>query len=556
MLGATAAGLWLLLGMFEAIWLVRTARPGPPNLVEQLRAAAGNSAPSTRLLLSNHVHNAVALGIWQPAILLPTALAEHAEEKSLRAVLAHEAAHIANRDLWLLGLMRGLMVVLFPHPLYWMIRRVIRNSQEALADAVAAQSRETDYAEGLVEWMRHSAKPRQILAANAVGIWERPLDLSRRISLLLDENFSVQTRLPRGWRLGVAVCAGTIALGLSLFTVRPASAGSLRHAEMLAAGSLTPGSGRQMPADNNAAIYLKGVSEYRSFETNGALLDRETEDIELFRQGCAWRMVFKNAKWEFAPPQPTDLPPPDSPQAMMEILRTNRHARFRHKPMPSVVGDVSEVADDGTNVYLVTRNYVGKIRLDIEKTNLTEYYNHASIYASCDSLPLRHGVSLVFLFETAFVTNTRAAHELGDITLLASSPHGVDYTCRIENDLAKNSFGPSALDIYLGKTTNAFKAPAATLVIDKSEIHNGLAIPTQAKFTACHVLERNADGTPIPLYSYEIRVDTAQVLNGPCQIAPPLGKPTMINDRRNNSCYVSDSWPTMGGERPQSRGLK
>jgi hypothetical protein len=187
-LGAAAIGLWLLLGMMKAIWLCRMARPAPPKLLEKLRAIEGDRAPSTRLLLSHHVHDAVALGIWRRTILLPAAPAEHAGEKSLRAVLAHEAAYIGNRDLWLLGLTRGLMIVLFPHPFYWVIRCSIRNNQEALADAVA-HSRENDYVGGLVERMRHVANPRQVLAAGAVGLWERSLDLSRRISLLLDEKF-------------------------------------------------------------------------------------------------------------------------------------------------------------------------------------------------------------------------------------------------------------------------------------------------------------------------------------------------------------------------------
>lgn len=362
--------------------------------------------------------------------------------------------------------------------------------------------------------------------------------------MLLDENLTVQTCLPRRWHVGMAVCMGAVTLGLSLFTVRSASADGFRHGEMLAADSLAPGSGGPMPAESDTAIYLKGVSEYSNFETNGALRDRETEDIELFRQGCAWRMVFKNSKWEFAPPQPTDLPMPDSAQAMMEILRTNRHARFQHKPTPSDPGDVSEVANDGTNVYIVKRNYFGRMRRFYEKTNSTGYYHHASIYASGDKLPLRHGI-LVFLFQTACVTNTRAEPGLGDIAFLASVPNRVGYTYRIENDLSKNSFGPSALDIYLGKTADDFKAPVATLLIDKSEIHDGLAIPTQAKFTAFH--ERNANGTLVPLWSYTIRVDTAEVLNGPCpcQIVPILDKLTLIHDYRNNSHYVSDSWLTL-----------
>lgn len=224
LLGAAGVSLWLLLGVIEAIWLCRTARPAPEALLEQLRAIQGNHARLPRLLLSSRIHNAVALGISQPAILLPAALAAQADEPSLRAVLAHETAHIRNRDLWLLALMRGLLIVLFPHPLYWMLRRWVRDGQEALADAVAAKSRENDYAEGLVAWMRHVTNPRPVRIAAAMGIWERRSELSRRIGLLLDETFTVQTSLSHRWRLGMVASVGMAALIISVLTVRPASA--------------------------------------------------------------------------------------------------------------------------------------------------------------------------------------------------------------------------------------------------------------------------------------------------------------------------------------------
>lgn len=223
-LGAAAVNVWLLVGVLEAIWLSRTARPAPESLLAQLRAIQGNHARLPRLLLSSRIHNAVALGMWHPTILLPAALVKQADEQSLRAVLAHEMAHIRNRDLWLLGLMRGLLIVLFPHPLYWMLRRWVRDSQEALADAVAAQSRENDYAEGLVGWMRQVANPRPVRVAAAMGIWERRSELSRRIGLLLDETFTVQTSVSHRWRFGMMASVGMAALVISLLSVRPASA--------------------------------------------------------------------------------------------------------------------------------------------------------------------------------------------------------------------------------------------------------------------------------------------------------------------------------------------
>jgi beta-lactamase regulating signal transducer with metallopeptidase domain len=224
LLGAALMGSWLVLGFLEAAWLCRRARPAPDPLRKQLQVIAGDLSPMPQLLLSPHIHNAMALGLWRPTILLPAPLAELADASSLRAVLAHEAAHIRNRDLWLLGLLRGLLVVLFSHPFYWAWRQMIRDSQEAVADAVAAAGRGHEYADGLIGWMRQVTAPRTVLAMSAVGIWEKPSELTRRIMTLLDEKFTVQANATFRWRVGAAAVVGILALGLSLLTVRPVAA--------------------------------------------------------------------------------------------------------------------------------------------------------------------------------------------------------------------------------------------------------------------------------------------------------------------------------------------
>jgi len=225
-LGVTLVGLWLLWGRMQTLWIYFRASAAPAWLQTQLEQVA-ERVPLPRLLLTNDVPNAVALGILCPTILLPAALAQQADANGLRAVLAHELAHIRHRDLWLIGLFRALLLVLFPHPLYWVMRRTVRASQEAVADAVAAGGRGHDYADGLIGWMRQVIAPRRkrLLAAPTVGIWEKPSELSTRITLLMDETFPVQTSVSRGWRVGAMAVVGAAALALSLFSVRPAAAG-------------------------------------------------------------------------------------------------------------------------------------------------------------------------------------------------------------------------------------------------------------------------------------------------------------------------------------------
>jgi beta-lactamase regulating signal transducer with metallopeptidase domain len=225
LLGVAVAGGWLVLGWGQAAWICRRARPAPARLSEQLRALAGNDEAPPRLLLSSQLHNAVAVGIIRPTILLPAGLAERAPAASLRAVLAHEVAHIRNRDLWLVGLLRMLLTVLFPQPLFWILRGMIRASQEAVADAVAAANDRHDYADGLIGWLRQGTPSKRMLAVPAVGIWEKPTELSDRIALLIDGQFAVQTSASRRWRVWAAMLVGAMALGVSVLTVRPAATG-------------------------------------------------------------------------------------------------------------------------------------------------------------------------------------------------------------------------------------------------------------------------------------------------------------------------------------------
>jgi beta-lactamase regulating signal transducer with metallopeptidase domain len=226
LLGVAVAGAWLIFGWVQAAWICRRARPAPLRLGEQLRAVAADQVNPPRLLLSAHLHNAVAVGILRPTILLPAGMAEQAPDPCLRAVLAHEMAHIRNHDLRLIGLWRCLLTVLFPQPLFWAVRHLIRASQEAVADAMASEGRPHDYADGLIGWMQQVVTPRRWLVAPAAGIGERPSELSKRIELLLDDQAPVHTSVSLRWRVGAAVVIGAVALGLSVVTVRPVLAAS------------------------------------------------------------------------------------------------------------------------------------------------------------------------------------------------------------------------------------------------------------------------------------------------------------------------------------------
>ena len=317
--------LWLLFGMIKASWLCRTARDASARLYEQLRLVTDAEDPPSRLLLSSHLSNAVALGIRRPTILLPATLAELADAKSRRAVLAHEVAHIRNRDLWLWGLVRGLLVVLFPNPLYWAMRNWIRTNQEALADAVAAENRAEDYAAGLIAWMRHVTASKRVLAVPVIGIWENPSELSRRIYLLIDHKFTVQTTVAGRWQTGASVLVGAAAVSLSLFSVRPASAeGGSPGIDLLQQSYDRQHGASSYVCDITDNIRRQTTPYFRRTLPDGTSEVSTVLSTDPFQLGIQNRQGFWRVTKEEAVNLHFQPPPPRNPQLeLLELIKKN-----------------------------------------------------------------------------------------------------------------------------------------------------------------------------------------------------------------------------------------
>lgn len=162
--GSALIVLWLIAGAYAAHRLRRGADPAPTELTHLLAKFTGNARP-TALLLSASIAMPVALGLRRPAIILPRPSGEGqgkgepsprlTSHTALPAILAHEYAHIAAGDLRTLAVTRLLLVLFWPQPLFWLLRRRIRFDQESLADVAAADvAGRLCYAEPLVGWAR------------------------------------------------------------------------------------------------------------------------------------------------------------------------------------------------------------------------------------------------------------------------------------------------------------------------------------------------------------------------------------------------------------------
>ncbi len=222
--GSALTLAWLILGHVRAWRLCRAATPAPEFAVAELRLLVGPQDQLPQLLVDNRLSSAGAVGLWQPTILLPAHALQSQEPSTasaLRAILAHEWAHIERGDLWLLAFGRLLLILLYMHPLYWLLRRRVLADQELLADATAANHcGRHRYAETLVAWARQ--QPRSGSKVNwGLSIWERPSQLSKRIAVVIDENIKLRMACSRPWRIANMCIIAALAISLSLLTLNP-----------------------------------------------------------------------------------------------------------------------------------------------------------------------------------------------------------------------------------------------------------------------------------------------------------------------------------------------
>lgn len=121
------------------------------------------------------------VGVVAPVILVPAALLTGAPPDHLRAVLAHELAHIRRWDV-LVNLCQLLVEALFFHnPCVWLLSVQVRKEREACCDAIAAAccGGAPAYARALVE------VGQQILSGGTAVAFARPHGLADRVRRLL-----------------------------------------------------------------------------------------------------------------------------------------------------------------------------------------------------------------------------------------------------------------------------------------------------------------------------------------------------------------------------------
>lgn len=204
-----------------ALWrvrhLVRTADDGLGEDWQRAASAIGlrlGLRRPTRLLVSPQTGTPMAGGTWRPFVVLPpSARTWDAERRDV--VLAHELAHLAERDPIRHLLARVALAAYWFHPLAWLAARRASVAREQACDAavVALGTRPSAYARVLLE-LAEGASPRPV--AGALPMVERSL-LETRLMAILNHD-----RRPAIGRLLMIPVVGVALLTIPVAAVQPA----------------------------------------------------------------------------------------------------------------------------------------------------------------------------------------------------------------------------------------------------------------------------------------------------------------------------------------------
>ena len=157
------------------------------------------------------------IGFWRPVLLVPVSILSEISIDDLRAILAHELAHIRRFDYLVNFCQMVVEAVLFFNPAVWWVSRQIRIEREACCDAagVAAAGQRIHYARILFEQFAKAATPQPAMTAAITGFSDDNNTASEdRVKRVIDPQHKPHIKI--GW-VKLACCvgiAGIVLLGL------------------------------------------------------------------------------------------------------------------------------------------------------------------------------------------------------------------------------------------------------------------------------------------------------------------------------------------------------
>ena len=198
---------------------LRQAQPAPAWLLEQAEPIGerlGVSLPS--IVVTSGVGSPLLWCLGRPRLVVPDSLLKTWDHDRWPGILAHELAHLARRDHWVVRLELMAEAVWWWNPLFWHVRGQVREQAEHACDARVVRDlpeRRFAYAEALVEVCEHLSRS-STNPMPALGVVEprASRSLEGRLLMILREPVP---RRPSRWL--VLVASSLLALALPAWTL-------------------------------------------------------------------------------------------------------------------------------------------------------------------------------------------------------------------------------------------------------------------------------------------------------------------------------------------------
>ena len=325
--------LWCL-ALARRSAITRRSCPAKDSSIELLQSIAGtNKLP--RLLVSNDIQSPVMWGLARSTIVIPASL-ENGPPIRLRWGIAHEWAHVLNRDYptWILATIAKFVCFFQPH--YWWLRRQLTLSQDYLADAYATDHGESaeDYAAFLVEMAQGGTSS---CSALALGIADSKSNLFRRVRVLVATNVPLLRRANARSVLIIALTGIITVTGFSFLRLGSQAAVA---ATPVIADENTDGNQKEA-ADRKAAeekqlpdpiTYVGTVIDRKTGEPIEGVTVEVTHELSRDPKTNQWVTLHttrhisdKKGKYEFT------LPPEEVAESSLYIVVDAHHPNYQSK---------------------------------------------------------------------------------------------------------------------------------------------------------------------------------------------------------------------------------
>ncbi|APW63260.1 M56 family metallopeptidase [Paludisphaera borealis] len=161
----------------------RVTEPSIVSLLDRLRGELRIRRP-IRVVACETIAGPAVLGMIRPTLILPIALMTGLPPDAVRAILAHELAHIRRHDYAVNLLQMLIESLLYFNPTVWWLGRQVRIEREACCDALAVRllGNPLAYSHALAEWAGMMSVPLGVAAWSGDG---RPSTLLERIRRVL-----------------------------------------------------------------------------------------------------------------------------------------------------------------------------------------------------------------------------------------------------------------------------------------------------------------------------------------------------------------------------------